>query len=89
MDVTKDLEKELGLAARALGPRSERRKVVASETDMENLLGDYSERLARMVEEKLGVGTAGTEMDTDETGLKAQGREGLEEGESLERRDSA
>lgn len=55
-ETARELEKELAIAVRAVGPPKNRRALLASETDVGDLLGDYSERLARMVEEKVNLG---------------------------------
>jgi len=101
-DTARELEKELAIAARAVGPPKNRRAMVASEADVGDLLGDYSERLARMVEEKVNLGLSmrrGSEDVLARSGelLEVKGGDGAGEergggegeGEEMVRRGSA
>lgn len=89
-DTARELEKELAIAGRVVGPRN-RRAMVASEADVGDLLGDYSERLARMVEEKVNLGLErkrGSEdlLQMERSGGVWEGGDGVEERRVARRR---
>lgn len=54
VDKARELERELGLTARALGERASRTRGI-SETAMVNLLDQYSEKVVAMLDERVGA----------------------------------
>ena len=67
----KELEKEMSLMAKAMGNKA-RRRTSASELNMGDLLDDYSDKLAQMVQEKVNLGAMRT--DRSEMTEKADDR---------------
>jgi hypothetical protein len=74
-ETLRDLERELGLTARAVGEKAMKARGVVDETAMVNLLSQYSERLLEMLDEKFAATLAkqlnlkgGNNEDSDSSG---------------------
>ena len=85
IETMKELERELGLTAKALGQKT-RRHQSASEANVGDLLDQYSDKLARMVEEKVRLGSLGEagkgNVEKPDEGVVEKGKETAQDTEA-------
>ncbi|KAF2839571.1 WD40 repeat-like protein [Patellaria atrata CBS 101060] len=82
IDMLRELERELGLTARAVGERAAKSKGV-DEKMISNILEQYSERLVEMLDEKISASVARQVRQNSESGTGTPGEERSSESNSV------